>query len=358
VDGRRGERGQVLVIAALIMTALLGFLALIIDVGNAYAQRRFMQNAADAASVAGARVLAANLGTGASDAAVLGAINTYLASNGSASSVSAGGPTRAWYVNIAGANVRAIGGGSVPAVAAGGTPTIVGVKVEAGKQVSTYFAGVLGYPTLTVKASGSAAYNAPSSVFLNSIVSGVPVGPLVLDEQAYQNALSLCGGYGAPLKFSLYIDTPSDCATGPDMHFSYSTLNIGSNCSNDTVKELAEDLISNPSSMGSTSVVLDVTPIQICHGARLSNSDLVVSIGRPFVVPLIRHTVAQACHPKCDTPVVRFAYLRITGWGGNGSNMWYDGYWVDPTTQPPMRGSGISTSSSPIWGPVAYALFR
>lgn len=358
MEERRGERGQVLVIAALMMTALMGFLALVIDVGNAYAQRRLMQNAADAAAVAGARVLATNVGSGVSDAAVLGAINTYLTSNGSASSVSSAGPSRAWYVDIAGNTVRTVGGGGVPAVAAGGMPNIVGVRVEAGRQFPTYFAGVIGFADLTVEATGAAAYNAPSAVFLNSTISGIPVGPIAIDEQAYDNALSLCGGYNVPLKFSLYVDTPSDCATGPDMHFSYSTLNIGNNCSNNTVKSLAEDLIADPSSLGSTSIVLGTTPIQVCHGARLSNPDLVVSIGRPFVVPLISHAAAAGCHPKCDTPVVRFAYLRITSWEGSGSNFWYNGYWVDPTTQPPMLGSGISTTSSAIWGPVAYALFR
>src|ERR671935_234170 len=78
---RSGERGQILILGALMMTVMLGFLGLVIDVGNAYAQRRFMQNAADAASVAAARQLAFGMQTGVSDAAVLDTINTYLAAN-------------------------------------------------------------------------------------------------------------------------------------------------------------------------------------------------------------------------------------------------------------------------------------
>ncbi|MGQ9682455.1 MAG: pilus assembly protein TadG-related protein [Anaerolineae bacterium] len=51
------ERGQSLVVVALVLVALVGMTALVIDVGNAYVQRRRMQNAADSAALAGARML-------------------------------------------------------------------------------------------------------------------------------------------------------------------------------------------------------------------------------------------------------------------------------------------------------------
>jgi Putative Flp pilus-assembly TadE/G-like len=52
------ERGQSMVLIALLIVALVAFLGLIFDVGNAYAQRRVMQNAADAGSLAGSQILA------------------------------------------------------------------------------------------------------------------------------------------------------------------------------------------------------------------------------------------------------------------------------------------------------------
>src|SRR4051812_46344703 len=52
VAGR--ERGQVLVIMALAMIALLGITGVAVDMGYAYAHRREVQNAADAAALAGA----------------------------------------------------------------------------------------------------------------------------------------------------------------------------------------------------------------------------------------------------------------------------------------------------------------
>lgn len=50
--------GQTLVMFALMITVLFGFAALVMDLGFAYSQRRFTQNAADAGAVAGARLLA------------------------------------------------------------------------------------------------------------------------------------------------------------------------------------------------------------------------------------------------------------------------------------------------------------
>jgi hypothetical protein len=55
---RNHESGQVLVLVALSMLGLIATLGLVLDGGNIYLQRRRMQNAADAGSLAGARILA------------------------------------------------------------------------------------------------------------------------------------------------------------------------------------------------------------------------------------------------------------------------------------------------------------
>ena len=57
---RRRRRGQSLVIIALSATALLGIIALGMDAGRLYFQRRDVQNAADAGALAGAEELIAN----------------------------------------------------------------------------------------------------------------------------------------------------------------------------------------------------------------------------------------------------------------------------------------------------------
>ncbi len=51
----RDEKGQTLVLTALCMTAMLGFLALSVDVGMLFRSKRCLQNAADAAAIAAAQ---------------------------------------------------------------------------------------------------------------------------------------------------------------------------------------------------------------------------------------------------------------------------------------------------------------
>ena len=54
---RRTERGAALILIALSLTAVTATAGVIVDGGNAFAQRRQMQNAADSAALAGARAL-------------------------------------------------------------------------------------------------------------------------------------------------------------------------------------------------------------------------------------------------------------------------------------------------------------
>ena len=54
------ERGQAMVLIALTMVGLIGFLALAVDGGAAFAARRQMQNASDSAAIAGAKQIQEN----------------------------------------------------------------------------------------------------------------------------------------------------------------------------------------------------------------------------------------------------------------------------------------------------------
>jgi putative Flp pilus-assembly TadE/G-like protein len=56
-DRRRRGQGQVLVLFALSVVVLLAFAGLAFDIGRFYSERRFLQNAADAAALAGANAL-------------------------------------------------------------------------------------------------------------------------------------------------------------------------------------------------------------------------------------------------------------------------------------------------------------
>ena len=54
---KKEEHGQALIMVVLLLTALLGFAALVVDVGNLYLVKSQLQNAADAAALAGAQDL-------------------------------------------------------------------------------------------------------------------------------------------------------------------------------------------------------------------------------------------------------------------------------------------------------------
>jgi len=51
------EEGQSLIIVGALLVVLVGLIGLVVDAGNAYAQRRIVQNAADAAALAGSQML-------------------------------------------------------------------------------------------------------------------------------------------------------------------------------------------------------------------------------------------------------------------------------------------------------------
>ncbi len=117
------QSGQTLAVVAIMMVVLVALLGLVIDGGNVYAQRRQMQNAADAGALAGARAWAHS--EGGDEAAARAAIQEYAVTRNGATSYSA---------------------------------TFEGthVTVTARKDVPTYFVRVIGISTMPVSARARA----------------------------------------------------------------------------------------------------------------------------------------------------------------------------------------------------------
>jgi len=125
---KRLERGSTLITVAITLLVLVFFLALAVDAGMAYAERRKMQNAADAASLAGATVLI----NGGSDANVKSTIASYVAQNSASD-----------YTAVYLPSGQAVGGGVIPADA-------TGVRVTARRTSPTFFAGIMGINSMSV----------------------------------------------------------------------------------------------------------------------------------------------------------------------------------------------------------------
>jgi hypothetical protein len=149
-DRRRG-RGQILVLFAGSLVAIILAIGLVVDGGNALAQRRGAQNAADFGAMAGARVIAEWVGgdlANGTDANVRDAITNAVVGNGGVAPVYllADSPQ---YVNSNGAIVGAVGNGVIPASAAG-------VTVGASRSWRPYFLGIVGVSNWTASANATA----------------------------------------------------------------------------------------------------------------------------------------------------------------------------------------------------------
>ncbi len=155
---RAHKKGQVLVLVALAITVLLGFLGLATDVGVLWAIKRKAQTAADAASVAG--------------------LNATLGTDGSAYSTAATDvATLNGFTN--GSNNTTV---SVTEPTGSACPAGTCVQVTITKTVSTYFLGVLGYKTIPITVSaGTYGSSGPNTtIALNTTGGGITVnGPPV-----------------------------------------------------------------------------------------------------------------------------------------------------------------------------------
>lgn len=156
-ERQSAQRGQVIVIFALALVAVVAMVALILEGGNAFAQQRITQNGADAASNAGAVVLAKGLGLSGSvtDADVEAAVNTVSDQNGLLTRTGYYTNVSGQYLNSGGVVVAdrtqaaIVGDGTIPANAQG-------VHVNGSRDFETSFARVLGISTLKASADATA----------------------------------------------------------------------------------------------------------------------------------------------------------------------------------------------------------
>jgi Flp pilus assembly protein TadG len=148
--GRNARSGQVLVVSALALVALMGFLALIVDLGQFWSVRRDMQTAADAASTAAAIALRLKQDATAAAQSVT-ALNGFTNGNNDVTVTVNNPPAGGAYA---------------------GNSNYVEVIVAQTK--STYFMRVLGYSTVKVSARAvGSSVNSPACVYaLDPTVKG------------------------------------------------------------------------------------------------------------------------------------------------------------------------------------------
>ena len=131
------ERGQVIVLVVVMLIVLLGFAALVVDVGYAYYAHRSLQASADAAALAGAQELP--------NASAAEAVARQY-------SASAGNKNERGNINTVTTTVT-----TKCIVSLGGCNPMNAVVVLESAPTKTFFAGLLGIDTFTVKAKATAA---------------------------------------------------------------------------------------------------------------------------------------------------------------------------------------------------------
>ena len=162
------ESGQVLVIVALGIIGLLAVVGLAIDGGHVYQERRAMQNAADAAALAGARALCLELGQAAATAEA----DKYLTANGGHAALSD-------IVVDPGAYL---------------------VTVTSVTEATTFFVIVIGIESVTVSAVAEAQCGCSDA--------GCGLWPIAFDLDTFRQAEGSCPD--AP-NFLLWDDTNIEC---------------------------------------------------------------------------------------------------------------------------------------------------
>jgi len=148
---RSKTRGQSLVITALVIVGLILVVGLAVDAANAYAAQRKAQSAANAAAIAGTKLLAVARDRPGSyaDVDIRGEIDAIAVQNGFAP-----GDLIAEYLDAAGnviGVVGAIGGGETPP-----PEEAVFIRVRLGSNVQTYFVRVAGFTEVAVNAATQA----------------------------------------------------------------------------------------------------------------------------------------------------------------------------------------------------------
>jgi Putative Flp pilus-assembly TadE/G-like len=151
------ERGQMIVLFALALTAIILMVGLVVDGGNALAQRRAAQNAADFAALAGARIVALHVSgdnTNGTDENVQNAISHSIAINGGTpvhygAPANPGDPEGPRYVDKGGVLLNYVGVGPIPVEA-------VGVKVGSSRSWNPFFLGLAGINNWTASATATA----------------------------------------------------------------------------------------------------------------------------------------------------------------------------------------------------------
>src|ERR1700694_2697424 len=203
---RRWQQGQAIVLVALMIVALTGMLALTVDVGSAFQQRRELQAVASAAAMAGTHLgmeQIRNAG-GTQDYAAQKAVAIKFANlNGIFSPPDT---ISIVWVNAAG-TAYANAGTGLPTVPVG--QVVQGMKVTISGVRNTYLFQALGIQTVSVSVSAMAQFGTANAI--------VGAAPLMMNNDTNSSTIPLY----APVLVTTDSGGPSCCSAGQNDSLGY-----------------------------------------------------------------------------------------------------------------------------------------
>lgn len=310
------QRGQILVIAALAMVALIGGVSLVLEGGNAYAHQRVAQNAADSVANAGATVLAQKLGGATkTDADVLAATNAMAAANKLDTYA-------AFYTNVTGQLLTPAGTVAPDTSTAARVgpadvdtsipPGAQGVQVGGSQAFGTTFARVIGINQFTASADATAVAGALTGgqflpvVFPVSVTECDGTGSTVVTDEPWRMS-----NPGTPHPIGVEYIVPL-CKTGGGS-FMILDLDPTKNC---------EEEVTNPSSIQFADFPVDV-PTDVGNDcAKKIEVALNALQGKVVFIPICDGACATASGSNATYHIIRIAgfFLDYISYSNNPNN--------------------------------------
>ena len=320
----RKEEGQSVIMVVLILVVLIALVALVLDIGNAYAQRRVVQNAADAAALAATRELARGAQV-TTNRQVLNEAKDYAGLNGVDPNT-----VVARYFRFDPDTRTTADLGVVPNTSTRPPENATGVTVTVGKTFNTYLAPVIGHNFLDASAesygqisTGACAAGAGSGLF-----------PIAVRSALFDNERD----NGKPTPGATYTIWDKDSRITPG---NFGWLSWDGDASNTTLVANMHDttrsgtwaLSPDPDDPGAP------PSVEIPGGPGVQNSssvkaELNVRIAdsdplRPKEVLLPVYDTASGQGNNTTYHVIGFAWFVLTDYNFQSSNKWVEGYFIE-----------------------------
>jgi Flp pilus assembly protein TadG len=277
-SGERRDGGQILVIFALALTAIVAMTGLVLDGGSTFVQRRNMQNVADNAALSAA--YAYGMGGGTSGAQT--SARSTAASNGFNDGT--GGVSVTLFTNSSG------GAGRTFAV------TISGPHAN-------NFAGIVGMSTWQVTTTATTKAGWP-----NAVKGAMPI---IFNQKAFA-----ANGAGVGHE-ATYSEPPSGSQDVPQTPATFNWTMYCDQCNADS--NVVSDLIVHGGLSTTTSLNDKISPLNAGSHATLYSDLALYGIGGEFPVPIVDD----------NGLMVGWAMFHVTGSNG-GSTKSISGYFVSP----------------------------